>query len=263
MSEIKRLKIEAKEILFQNGQKQIFEFFKLGLLNVIPTIIYFVLLFLFGIGSYISNRSITSYDEAPLNGIAATSIFVLLIASIFLLLFQLFMLFIQERMYLKLVNEKKFTSIKDTISNLSFNVFLTDFAYVIVIGIVVYLINLVFSFIPIVSLLVSFYISMTTCYMMYYRYLYKEAKFNETIKAGYLVANGRQWTIFKLQLSFIPWILLGCITFGIGFIWITPYIQTTNALFFTKALELENDKINETISLTPLISGKKIYNDNY
>lgn len=262
MSEIKRLKIEAKEILFQNGQKQIFEFFKLGLLNIIPTIIYFILLFLFGIGSYMS-KSITSYDEAPLKGIEVTSIFVILIASIFLLLFQLFMLFIQERMYLKLVNEKQFTSIKDTISNLSFNVFLTDFAYVMVIGIVVYLINLVFSFIPIVSLLVSFYISMTTCYMMYYRYLYKEAKFAETIKAGYLVANGRQWTILKLQLSFIPWILLGCITFGIGFIWITPYIQTTNALFFTKVLELENDKMNETISLTPLISGKKIYNDNY
>lgn len=44
MSEIKRLKIEAKEILFQNGQKQIFEFFKLGLLNIIPTIFYFIIL---------------------------------------------------------------------------------------------------------------------------------------------------------------------------------------------------------------------------
>lgn len=43
---------------------------------------------------------------------------------------------------------------------------------------------------------------------------------------------GNKWRYFVLQLSFIGWWLLGCITAGIGFIWIYPYYKLTMANFY-------------------------------
>jgi len=37
---------------------------------------------------------------------------------------------------------------------------------------------------------------------------------------------------FLLQLSFIGWGILCSLTLGIGFLWLTPYIKTGNAIFY-------------------------------
>lgn len=39
--------------------------------------------------------------------------------------------------------------------------------------------------------------------------------------------NGHKWELFLLRLSFLGWDILGCLTCGIGFIWITPYKHMT------------------------------------
>ncbi|MDF2606761.1 MAG: hypothetical protein K0S34_956 [Bacillales bacterium] len=44
--------------------------------------------------------------------------------------------------------------------------------------------------------------------------------------------NGYKWKYFKLHVSFIGWYILGALTLGIGFIWITPYIETSFAAFY-------------------------------
>lgn len=41
------------------------------------------------------------------------------------------------------------------------------------------------------------------------------------------MTNGHKMDLFVLELSFIGWILLGAITFGIAFIWVLPYMETT------------------------------------
>lgn len=41
--------------------------------------------------------------------------------------------------------------------------------------------------------------------------------------------DGEKWNTFVLQLSFIGWYLLCSITFGIGFIFLEPYVQATFA----------------------------------
>ena len=46
--------------------------------------------------------------------------------------------------------------------------------------------------------------------------------------------EGYKMELFILSLSFIGWILLGTITFGIAYIWIVPYMQTTYANFYNK-----------------------------
>lgn len=49
--------------------------------------------------------------------------------------------------------------------------------------------------------------------------------------------KGNKLDLFVLELSFIGWILLSVITFGIGYIWLQPYMSVTEANYY---LELKN-----------------------
>lgn len=51
----------------------------------------------------------------------------------------------------------------------------------------------------------------------------------ECINESKAMTNGHKMDLFVLNLSFIGWILLGLITFGIAFIWIEPYMYVTMA----------------------------------
>ena len=57
---------------------------------------------------------------------------------------------------------------------------------------------------------------------------------NEAITLSRKMMNGHKMEAFVLILSFIPWFLLGFITFGIAFIYITPYINATMVNFYNK-----------------------------
>jgi uncharacterized membrane protein len=43
---------------------------------------------------------------------------------------------------------------------------------------------------------------------------------------------GYKWKYFCLGLRFIGWFLLCILTLGIGFLWLTPYVQTSTAKFY-------------------------------
>ncbi|MCL2341654.1 MAG: DUF975 family protein [Firmicutes bacterium] len=44
--------------------------------------------------------------------------------------------------------------------------------------------------------------------------------------------KGHRAEYFVLMLSFIGWVILAAIPFGIGFLWLIPYIQTTLVIFY-------------------------------
>ena len=46
------------------------------------------------------------------------------------------------------------------------------------------------------------------------------------------IMNGHKMDYFVLTLSFIPWFLLGSITFGLAFIYVYPYMNVTFANFY-------------------------------
>ncbi len=47
---------------------------------------------------------------------------------------------------------------------------------------------------------------------------------------------GHRWRFFCMRLSFIGWILLGCLTLGIGLLWVLPYVQAATADFYREIL---------------------------
>lgn len=54
----------------------------------------------------------------------------------------------------------------------------------------------------------------------------------ETLSLSWKLMKGHRWRLFYLQLSFIPLMLLCICSFGIGFLWLEPYMQMTYVEFF-------------------------------
>lgn len=61
----------------------------------------------------------------------------------------------------------------------------------------------------------------------------------ETLQLCWRVMKGNRGRLFLLELSFLPLMLLCILSFGIGFLWLEPYMQMTYAHFF---LDLMNPR---------------------
>jgi uncharacterized membrane protein len=67
---------------------------------------------------------------------------------------------------------------------------------------------------------------------MYILYDNPEFKALEAITLSRKMMDGYKGKYFVMQLSFIGWAILSIITIGIGFLWLVPYVQTSNANFY-------------------------------
>ena len=59
----------------------------------------------------------------------------------------------------------------------------------------------------------------------------------EALRASKKLTQGKKGKLFYIQLSFIGWALLSCLTAGILFLWITPYMNATMAAFYDDAIK--------------------------
>lgn len=62
----------------------------------------------------------------------------------------------------------------------------------------------------------------------------------EVMKISKNMMQGYKWDYFVLQLSFLAWGICCILTLGIGFLWLIPYINMTNANFYLKVKENYN-----------------------
>lgn len=69
----------------------------------------------------------------------------------------------------------------------------------------------------------------------------------DAITTSKMLMNGYKWKLFKLNFSFIGWILLAGLTCGIGSLFLMPYMDATMAEFY-KELKLCNLKANPQIT---------------
>ena len=59
----------------------------------------------------------------------------------------------------------------------------------------------------------------------------------EAIKRSQEMMDGHKWELFELEISFIGWGILALFTCGIGFLWLTPYMQTAITDFYLQLKE--------------------------
>jgi len=58
----------------------------------------------------------------------------------------------------------------------------------------------------------------------------------DVVEESQKTMTGKRAGLFWLQLSFIGWAILGAISFGIGFLWIIPYVQCATIAFYKYAI---------------------------
>tara|TARA_Y100000385_G_scaffold243724_1_gene261358 strand:- start:25883 stop:26485 length:603 start_codon:yes stop_codon:yes gene_type:complete len=65
----------------------------------------------------------------------------------------------------------------------------------------------------------------------------------EALKKSKQMMKGYKWKYFCLNLRFLGWLVLCILSLGIGFLWLIPYVQVTNANFYEdiKDSALENE----------------------
>lgn len=61
---------------------------------------------------------------------------------------------------------------------------------------------------------------------------YPDRTVKDTLALTFQVMKGNKGRLFYLQLSFIPMMILCICSFGIGFLWLNPYMQMTYTYFF-------------------------------
>jgi uncharacterized membrane protein len=64
----------------------------------------------------------------------------------------------------------------------------------------------------------------------------------EAIDKSKAMMNGYKWKFFCLQLRFLGWGLLCLLTFGVGFLWLMPYMQISIAKFYDDIKEKQISK---------------------
>lgn len=72
---------------------------------------------------------------------------------------------------------------------------------------------------------------------------YPELAYNAAIEKSMAMMSGYKMKLFLLDLSFIGWALLSCLTLGIGFLFLYPYMQTAHAAFYEELRAERGEKI--------------------
>ena len=61
--------------------------------------------------------------------------------------------------------------------------------------------------------------------------------------------KGNRGSYFLLELSFIGWAILACLTLCIGFLWLLPYIQVATVCFYERVAKPEVKKVEEEVKI--------------
>lgn len=90
--------------------------------------------------------------------------------------------------------------------------------------------------ISIVGMIVMYFSYALTYYVMIEN---PEYSVSQAMKESKNLMKGHKLDLFLLWLSFIGWVVLALLTFGIGFLWLSPYMSTTTAHFYRYILKGE------------------------
>ena len=74
-----------------------------------------------------------------------------------------------------------------------------------------------------------------------------EMSAGEVISASKEMMSGNRWRLFCLHISFIGWAILCSFTLGVGSLWLTPYVNISEAAFYREVSGTERHTISYDI----------------
>ena len=73
----------------------------------------------------------------------------------------------------------------------------------------------------------------------------------DAIRNSIVLMKGNTLRYFRLQISFVGWVLVALLTFGVGMLWLSPYMTMTNTLFYAEVSGRNTAKEVEFPSIDP------------
>lgn len=92
--------------------------------------------------------------------------------------------------------------------------------------------SMIYLGLVLLSLLLYFLLSLIFSQVFYLKLDYPHLNNLALLKKSIKLMKGNWWQYLTLHVSFLPLLLLCVSSFGIAYLWISPYIQTANALFY-------------------------------
>lgn len=119
------------------------------------------------------------------------------------------------------------------VSALEFEVLQVILVFVLFVGMIAYMVLLISR---LLSLILAQYIAIDNP-----DYLAKQC-----VEKSMELMKGYKWKYICLNFSFIGWMILASITFGIGYVFLYPYMQVSYICFYEKVLEEKKETVVET-----------------
>ena len=70
---------------------------------------------------------------------------------------------------------------------------------------------------------------------------------NDAITKSRKIMYGHKWELFILDLTFIGWMIVGMLCFGIGTIWVTAYMEAAHAHFYEDLIKNDQSANAEVV----------------
>lgn len=88
-----------------------------------------------------------------------------------------------------------------------------------------------------VFIIPGIYVAYTYAMVFYVKHDNPDFRWQQCVDESERLMEGNRWRYFKLQLSFIGWMLVGALTCGIGTLWVMSYQQVSSAVFYEQLKE--------------------------
>lgn len=92
-----------------------------------------------------------------------------------------------------------------------------------------------------IGVIITFILSLFFGLANYLLLDFPEMSTRDALLMSITLMKGNKKRFIYMQLSFIGWAILGSLSFGIGFLWIEPYMNMTYTYFYTDVLGQLND----------------------
>ena len=117
-----------------------------------------------------------------------------------------------------------------------------------IIGVIGYIISIIFMIPKCYSYALSFFLL----------YDNPEKSTKEIVEQSESLMVGYRWSYFWLYLTFIGWSILASFTFGIGLLWLIPYIVISAIIFYEDRLHVGNasSTVDSSISENPITESR-------
>jgi len=112
-------------------------------------------------------------------------------------------------------------------------------AELVVLSLIKNIFLLLWAFVPVVGIVKYFSYAMT----YHVKYDHPEYDWRTAITESRRMMDGHKWQLFCLNFSFLGWIIVGALSFGVGMLCVVPYMRAAEVNFYLDLKRLEDAEI--------------------